>query len=205
VRSANAQLLWVQKILPGEHSGGRGRQISEFQASLVYKVSSRTARAVQRKPCLEKTNKQTNKQTNKKEDLQFLNCSKCSGSNCSEGRGPSTSLSVVSPLGCIWIWSLHGSRPPRGLPQQQDQVEGLLCFIPEQYFRCQLAVNWISGLQKEMGKVVLTPSTHAPKMPKPLYFRNSTFTLLVLSNRFSQFTPVPLSVPLLPRRALNSH
>jgi hypothetical protein len=27
---------------------GRGRRISEFKASLVYKVSSRTARAIQR-------------------------------------------------------------------------------------------------------------------------------------------------------------
>jgi hypothetical protein len=30
--------------------GGRGRRISEFEASLVYKVSSRTARAIQRNP-----------------------------------------------------------------------------------------------------------------------------------------------------------
>jgi hypothetical protein len=30
--------------------GGRGRQISEFKASLVYRVSSRTARATQRDP-----------------------------------------------------------------------------------------------------------------------------------------------------------
>jgi hypothetical protein len=30
--------------------GGRGRQISEFEASLVYRVSSRTARATQRNP-----------------------------------------------------------------------------------------------------------------------------------------------------------
>jgi hypothetical protein len=30
--------------------GGRGRQISEFKASLIYKVSSRTARAIQRNP-----------------------------------------------------------------------------------------------------------------------------------------------------------
>jgi hypothetical protein len=30
--------------------GGRGRQISEFEASLVYKVSSRTARTAQRNP-----------------------------------------------------------------------------------------------------------------------------------------------------------
>jgi hypothetical protein len=28
--------------------GGRGRQISEFKASLVYRVSSRTAKATQR-------------------------------------------------------------------------------------------------------------------------------------------------------------
>jgi hypothetical protein len=50
--------------------GGRGRQISEFEASLVYKVSSRTARATQRNPVLktpknETKQKQTNKQTNK--------------------------------------------------------------------------------------------------------------------------------------------
>ena len=32
------------------HSGGRGRRISEFEASLVYKGSSRTARAIQRNP-----------------------------------------------------------------------------------------------------------------------------------------------------------
>jgi hypothetical protein len=30
--------------------GGRGRRISEFKASLVYKVSSRTARAIRRNP-----------------------------------------------------------------------------------------------------------------------------------------------------------
>jgi hypothetical protein len=30
--------------------GGRGRRISEFEASLVYKVSSKTARAIQRNP-----------------------------------------------------------------------------------------------------------------------------------------------------------
>jgi hypothetical protein len=37
--------------------GGRGRQISEFEASLVYKVSSRTARAIQRNPVSEKKKK----------------------------------------------------------------------------------------------------------------------------------------------------
>jgi hypothetical protein len=38
--------------------GGRGRQISEFKASLVYKVSSRTARDTQRNLVLKQTNKQ---------------------------------------------------------------------------------------------------------------------------------------------------
>jgi hypothetical protein len=44
--------------------GGRGRWISEFKASLVYRVSSRTARATQRNPVSKKQNK-TNKQTKK--------------------------------------------------------------------------------------------------------------------------------------------
>jgi hypothetical protein len=42
--------------------GGRGKRISEFEASLVYKVSSRTARATQRNPVSKKTNKKANKQ-----------------------------------------------------------------------------------------------------------------------------------------------
>jgi hypothetical protein len=36
----------------------RGRHISEFEASLVYKVSSRTARAIQRNPVSKKQTKQ---------------------------------------------------------------------------------------------------------------------------------------------------
>ena len=40
--------------------GGRGRWISEFQASLVHRVSSRTARAIQRKP-VSKRNQNPNK------------------------------------------------------------------------------------------------------------------------------------------------
>jgi hypothetical protein len=54
--------------------GGRGRKISEFEASLVYKVSSRTARATQRNPVSKqnktkqnKTKQNKTKQKNKKE------------------------------------------------------------------------------------------------------------------------------------------
>jgi hypothetical protein len=74
----NLKLLYVIKEIPiekqtagrggarlkSQHSGGRGRRISEFKASLVYKVSSRTARAIQRNPVSKKKRK-TNKQTNK--------------------------------------------------------------------------------------------------------------------------------------------
>jgi hypothetical protein len=48
--------------------GGRGRQITEFEASLVYRVSSRTARATQRNPVSK--NKQTNKKQKTKNKKQ---------------------------------------------------------------------------------------------------------------------------------------
>jgi hypothetical protein len=46
--------------------GGRGRRISEFEASLVYKVSSRTARAIQRNPVSKKQNNKNKTKQNKK-------------------------------------------------------------------------------------------------------------------------------------------
>jgi hypothetical protein len=53
---------WCRPLIPA--LGGRGRRISEFKTSLVYRVSSRTARATQRNPVSK--NKQTNKNKNKK-------------------------------------------------------------------------------------------------------------------------------------------
>jgi hypothetical protein len=52
--------------------GGRGSQISEFKANLVYKVSSRTARATQRNPVPKnkKQNKQTKNQKKQKKKKQ---------------------------------------------------------------------------------------------------------------------------------------
>jgi hypothetical protein len=41
---------------------GRGRQISEFEASLVYRVSSRTARGIQRNPVSKNKHKQQQQQ-----------------------------------------------------------------------------------------------------------------------------------------------
>jgi hypothetical protein len=51
-----------------QHLGGKGRQISEFEAGLVYKVSSRTARAIQRNLV---SKNQTKK---KKSSLRWVSC-----------------------------------------------------------------------------------------------------------------------------------
>jgi hypothetical protein len=48
--------------------GGRGRWISEFKAILVYKVSSRTARATQRNPVSNKTKQNKTKQNKTKQN-----------------------------------------------------------------------------------------------------------------------------------------
>jgi hypothetical protein len=64
---------WCTPLIPVL---GRRRRISEFKASLVYRVSSRTARATQRNPVSKKTKTKTkptnqpNKQKNPKKQKQ---------------------------------------------------------------------------------------------------------------------------------------
>jgi hypothetical protein len=68
--------------LYSQHLGGRGRQISEFEASLVYKVSSRTAKATQRNPVSRnKKNKNKNKNKNKQTNKTLLSLLVCHISN----------------------------------------------------------------------------------------------------------------------------
>jgi hypothetical protein len=50
----------VHTFNPSTQEAEAGRQISEFEASLVYRVSSRTARAIQRNP-VSKTQQQQQK------------------------------------------------------------------------------------------------------------------------------------------------
>jgi hypothetical protein len=46
-KQRDSQVVVAHAFNPStQHSGGRGKQISEFEASLVYRVSSRTARAL---------------------------------------------------------------------------------------------------------------------------------------------------------------
>jgi hypothetical protein len=51
--------------LLSQQSGGKGRQISEFESSLVYRVSSRTVRATKRNILEKLKPRQPNKQINK--------------------------------------------------------------------------------------------------------------------------------------------
>ena len=57
----------------------RDRQISEFEAILVYRANYRTARAIQRNPVLKNKNKKTKKnptkkQNNKKQNSCHVTC-----------------------------------------------------------------------------------------------------------------------------------
>jgi hypothetical protein len=52
--------------------GGRDRQISEFKASLVYKVSSRTAKAIQRNPVSKTKQKQKQNPPKNKQENYFV-------------------------------------------------------------------------------------------------------------------------------------
>jgi hypothetical protein len=58
-------------VLQNKKGRGRGRQISEFEASLVYKVSSRTARATQRNPVSTKPKKQKQQQQQQKAPIDY--------------------------------------------------------------------------------------------------------------------------------------
>jgi hypothetical protein len=51
--------------------GVRGRWISEFEASLVYRMSSRTARATQRNPISKKRKQNKQKNKTKKDTMKF--------------------------------------------------------------------------------------------------------------------------------------
>jgi hypothetical protein len=63
-KTMNFRAAVAHAFNPSTWEADRGRRMSEFKASLVYKVSSRTARATQRNPVSKKQNKtkQTNKQ-----------------------------------------------------------------------------------------------------------------------------------------------
>jgi hypothetical protein len=57
----------------GGRGRGRGREISEFETSLDYRVSSKIARATERKPCLGKKKKRKRKKKKERKKNCFQN------------------------------------------------------------------------------------------------------------------------------------
>jgi hypothetical protein len=70
--------------------GGIDKWISEFEASLVYKVSSRTTRAIQRNPVSKKKKKKKKKETG--DICGYTDSTVCKRSKCSH-----ISLSLEDP------------------------------------------------------------------------------------------------------------
>jgi hypothetical protein len=70
LRSSERPGVLVHTFNPSTWEGGRGRQISEFEASLVYRVSSRTARVIQRNPVSKKQNKTKQNKTKQNKTKQ---------------------------------------------------------------------------------------------------------------------------------------
>jgi hypothetical protein len=60
---------WPTPLIPAL-GRGRGRWISEFEASLVYRVSSRTARAIQRNPVSKKPKKNQKKKKKRERERE---------------------------------------------------------------------------------------------------------------------------------------
>jgi hypothetical protein len=77
---------------------GRGRWISEFEASLVYRVSSRRARTIQRNPISEKKKKRKEKEKKKKEKKKKK---KTSSSMKFEVRGYEFESCLLHFTGCL--------------------------------------------------------------------------------------------------------
>jgi hypothetical protein len=118
--------------------GGRGRQISEFEVSLFYRVSSRTARTTPRNPVLKtkktKQNKTKNKQTNKqtKKHQQPKNSLRNEDIYLNSLQIPVCSV-ILEPVAPVYI-----SSPITGMSCSLlgDSYEGALCSQnPQAYFK----------------------------------------------------------------------
>jgi hypothetical protein len=77
--------------------GGRGRQISEFEVSLVYRVSSRTARATQRNPVSKNQNKKEREREKKKILYSLVSSPSYEGRFSTEA--PSSKISSLCQVG----------------------------------------------------------------------------------------------------------
>jgi hypothetical protein len=86
--------------------GGRGRQISEFEARLVYRVSSRTARSTQRNPVSKKI--KTNKQKNPNNKINKLKSTTKNLNNWASNMA--RWVKELATKSEFHPWNLHGKR-----------------------------------------------------------------------------------------------
>jgi hypothetical protein len=63
-------LWWLTLLIPAL-GRQRGRRISGFEASLIYKMNSRTARDIQRNPVSKNKKNKQKKQTNKQKEVRL--------------------------------------------------------------------------------------------------------------------------------------
>jgi hypothetical protein len=88
--------------------GGRGRRISEFEASLVYRVSSRTASAIQRNPVSKTKQRKEKKRKEKKRKEKKRKEKKRKGKKRKRALGwPGTHYVALAGLEPIAIFQHH--------------------------------------------------------------------------------------------------
>jgi hypothetical protein len=73
IRHKSSWAVVVHTFSPSTWGGSRGRRISEFKDTLVYRVSSRAARATQRNPVSKNQTKPNQKYQNKTKQKEWIN------------------------------------------------------------------------------------------------------------------------------------
>jgi hypothetical protein len=115
----------------GGRGRGRGRQISEFEASLVYRVSFRTAKTTQRNPVSNKT-KQNKTKNNNNNKIKTKN-----NSNNNNKQKQNPRLSSIAEQ-ARKTWSLHQLLPPGSCP---ISIPILTSFHEEQCYGSVSGIN----------------------------------------------------------------
>jgi hypothetical protein len=111
-----------------QHSGGRGRWISEFEASLVYTVSSRTAKATQ--TLSQRMKRKRKEEEEKKKDKFIISLSlKYFFLETLPHHHQFFFLNIFSALSvCLYLPHVHACRPQRPLDLKLQKVVNCECW-----------------------------------------------------------------------------
>jgi hypothetical protein len=111
-----------------------GRQISEFEASLVYKVSSRTARAIQRNPVSKNKTKQNKTRWREIQEDSEVGLCLPPNQNLPTDGGQDPQRPVLSiQTNASWCWDIgaknHISKSLVWAGESPPPVPRVLCFV----------------------------------------------------------------------------